>query len=71
MAKIGTVQVEVKPEPNLDAWQRVCDALEEKVANAVARGVERGIRASQGVVTELTGTLHEDGRISFDGDGHA
>jgi hypothetical protein len=43
MAKIGTVQVEVKPAVDIAAWQAVCDELEERVAEAVRRGVERGM----------------------------
>lgn len=43
MAKIGTVQVEVNPVANEAKWDAVCQQIEDRVAAAVERGVERGL----------------------------
>jgi len=53
MAKIGTVQVEVNPVANEAKWDAICQQIEDRVAEAVRRGVERGMTDAPHDVVEI------------------
>src|SRR5205085_5675824 len=53
MAKIGTAHIEVKPVANEGALDALCESLAQRIEDAVAAGVERGMKRGQVVFGDV------------------
>lgn len=64
MAKIGTAHIELKPVLNEDSLDELAQQIEDRVAAAVQRGLNRGTKASH--YDHVHWAMKPDGELIYD-----